>query len=88
MGLSGQKGERGERGEQGFDGERGERGSDGLPGLNGQKGEPGLIITKTEGESYSLNEVQIRGICSNLLQGLCSTEWIFGRKMHTRKDNM
>lgn len=65
-------GQKGERGEQGFDGQRGERGSDGLPGLNGQKGEPGLVITKTEGESYSFSEVQIRDICSKLLQGLYS----------------
>lgn len=66
-GLSGQKGE---RGEQGFDGQKGERGSDGWPGLNGEKGEPGAVITKTEGESYSFSEIQIRDICSNVVQGL------------------
>lgn len=87
VGLSGQKGERGERGEQGFDGQKGEHGNDGIPGLNGQKGEPGIIITKTEGESYSFNEVQIREICSKLLQGLCSTEFktTNSRKAHTNK---
>lgn len=65
--MTGQKGERGEIGDQGFDGKKGERGND---GFNGQKGEPGLIITKTEGESYSFNEVQIRDLCSKVVQGL------------------
>lgn len=75
VGLTGQKGERGESGEQGFDGQKGERGYDGLPGLIGQKGEPGSVITRTEGESYSFSEVQIREICSKLLQGSHSTKF-------------
>lgn len=51
----------------GLQGFKGERGDIGLPG---QKGEPGTIITRTEGSSYSYGEIQIRDICSSVLQGL------------------
>lgn len=59
----------GEPGAAGFFGEKGERGERGEVGIIGQKGEPGLIITRTEGESYSYSEIQIRDICSSVIKG-------------------
>lgn len=58
----------GEPGAAGFFGEKGPI-SRGEAGIIGQKGEPGLIITRTEGESYSYSEIQIRDICSSVIKG-------------------
>lgn len=62
------KGRPGPRGEIGIIGERGAKGERG-ESIKGQKGEPGISVTRTEGSAYTFSEVQIRDICSSVLQG-------------------
>lgn len=38
-------------------------------GQKGERGEPGLVITRTEGESHALGEIQIREICRDVVRG-------------------
>lgn len=74
------KGRPGPRGEVGIIGERGAKGERG-DSIKGQKGEPGISITRTEGSAYSYGEVQIRDICSNIIQGYFYKHSEYVRKM-------